>query len=512
MWFATEQPKMDLFLKPFVESMLELQKNGVQWRGGTKGTDTVEVYLHALCCDAPAKAKVLNVTQWNGFYGCPYCLQKGETPENFNTLVYPYQENVEVRNNKLIREQMKQVAQLEDSKKTACGVKGPSALTPLQFDLVNGVTIDYMHAVLLGVVRFLVKLWFDDVNKSEKYYINSEGQTAFDERIAQIKFPKYIAKPIRSMKNRDKFKAHEWRAFLLFYSVPALKDLLPRRFLKHYITLVSAIFILLKDDISHEEITEANNLLTDFVKNFQILYGIHNMRFNVHLLLHLGKCVSRCGPLWAYSAFPFEGGNRELLSFLNGTRYVLQQMADKFLLCKKNESLLKEDIVSDAAREFCNDVRFYKRNKKSFKEKNNATVLNNYQIKLNDMEKKILNQNGINRIDEIKGWRTLIVQGTIFHDNAYTRSEKSMDATFTKENSSFVIKKILTYDNRIFIIATSILPLSKKNELLPKHVQQCAIDNDLQLFSSNQISGKSILMNFDDNQFLTKPPNSWESD
>ena len=28
-------------------------------------------------CDMPAKAQVLNVVQYNGFYGCPCCLQKG---------------------------------------------------------------------------------------------------------------------------------------------------------------------------------------------------------------------------------------------------------------------------------------------------------------------------------------------------------------------------------------------------------------------------------------------------
>ena len=39
------------------------------------------IYCHAmlLCstCDLPARALVMNMTQFNGFFGCCHCLQKG---------------------------------------------------------------------------------------------------------------------------------------------------------------------------------------------------------------------------------------------------------------------------------------------------------------------------------------------------------------------------------------------------------------------------------------------------
>ena len=42
------------------------------------------------------------------------------------------------------------------------GVKGPSWLSCLAFiDIVDGMSADYMHAVLLGVVKLLFTLWFE---------------------------------------------------------------------------------------------------------------------------------------------------------------------------------------------------------------------------------------------------------------------------------------------------------------------------------------------------------------
>ena len=46
------------------------------------------------------------------------------------------------------------------------GVKGKSVLHSLtDFDIIDNDPVDYMHCVLLGVVRTLLSLWFD----SEKY-------------------------------------------------------------------------------------------------------------------------------------------------------------------------------------------------------------------------------------------------------------------------------------------------------------------------------------------------------
>jgi len=54
------------------------------------------------------------------------------------------------------------------------GVKGASPLAALKgFDLVKGVAIDYMHNVLIGVVKALQDKWFHG-DKHSPYYIGKK--------------------------------------------------------------------------------------------------------------------------------------------------------------------------------------------------------------------------------------------------------------------------------------------------------------------------------------------------
>lgn len=72
------------------------------------------------------------------------------------------------------------------------------------------------------------------------------------------------------------------------------------------------------------------------------------MTYNVHLLLHLADCVRHCGPLWAYSAFHFEGNNGVLIKLVNGTTDVLAQVAEKYIQAKSISFMtVKPEIVTN---------------------------------------------------------------------------------------------------------------------------------------------------------------------
>lgn len=52
------------------------------------------------------------------------------------------------------------------------GYKGPSPAVSLpDFDLVWGFTVEYMHAVLLGVIRQITEMLLSSVNSNERFYI-----------------------------------------------------------------------------------------------------------------------------------------------------------------------------------------------------------------------------------------------------------------------------------------------------------------------------------------------------
>ncbi|CAD6241379.1 GSCOCG00002706001-RA-CDS, partial [Cotesia congregata] len=75
-----------------------------------------------------------------------------------------------------------------------------------------------------------------------------------------------------------------------------------------YLLLVRSIHTLLKRTITESEILRSEYDLLKFVGEFQSIYGLGAMTFNIHSLLYLGESVRRSGPLWETSAFPFENG------------------------------------------------------------------------------------------------------------------------------------------------------------------------------------------------------------
>ena len=109
--------------------------------------------------------------QFNGKHGCIKCLQTGEsctTAKGGYIWVYPFNnENPKrpLRDN----ESFKQLEQAYHENKLVFRVKNPTWLHDLKYyDLVNGVATDYMHRVMLGVMKSLLKLWFASERKKER--------------------------------------------------------------------------------------------------------------------------------------------------------------------------------------------------------------------------------------------------------------------------------------------------------------------------------------------------------
>ena len=219
------------------------------------------------------------------------------------------------------------------------GVKGPSWWAAVTPDIINGTAIDYMHTVLLGIVRRLLKLWFDSKFSSEPFSAANLVDTA-DRRLSFIKPPHYITRHPRSIKQHSQYwKASRCRSWLFHYSVPVLDDILKKIFYDHYLLFVDAIFILSQESISPEELLHCEELLMKFCCLFSTLYGLNNMSANLHQLLHLHDVVKSLGPLWIYSCFSFESMNGKLLNFFHGTQSVPLQIATTATTLMKLPSL-----------------------------------------------------------------------------------------------------------------------------------------------------------------------------
>lgn len=72
---------MNVFLKPFAKDMTELSSgfDSITFRSRVE----VNIKVHTLLgsVDAPARCKCQGLKQYNGKYGCPYCLHEAEPVE-----------------------------------------------------------------------------------------------------------------------------------------------------------------------------------------------------------------------------------------------------------------------------------------------------------------------------------------------------------------------------------------------------------------------------------------------
>ncbi|XP_063064685.1 uncharacterized protein LOC134456944 [Engraulis encrasicolus] len=320
LWFGEVKPNMTTLLTPFVDQLLKLEEEGISW------TDTHNCHhsskVHALVCssDSVARAQIRNTKQFNGQYGCDFCYHRGSPYSNLTP-------------EPVLRSESQHFvhAMSATSQQPVMGVKGPSPLMKLsKFQMINGFVPEYQHSVCLGVTRQLMKLWIDPKHHAKPWYIGTNSER-IDEQLLAIKPPVELTRVPRAVKERKFWKASEWRSFLLFYALPVLSGILPKKYLNNLFLLVFGIYTLLQENIHTVDIDNAEKALKKFVMGFEKLYGRENMTFNVHLMTHISASVRNWGPLWATSTFSFESFNGTLLKYFNGTTYVQDQIVKRFL-------------------------------------------------------------------------------------------------------------------------------------------------------------------------------------
>ncbi|XP_045192377.2 uncharacterized protein LOC123548829 [Mercenaria mercenaria] len=272
------------------------------------------------------------MTLYNGAEACITCEEPGRTVTQGrgHSRCYPYRPSVSrfpIRSSANILQLMNAATDRNRQK----GFKGVSGLAHLsKFNLVYGTVPDYMHCVLLGIVKTLMCRWFSPKESGKDYFVGKDLKQISD-RFLKIKPPYFIERLPRDLeKHYMHFKATELQAFLLFYSVPCLHGYLAERFLQHFALLSEAIHILLGENITRDCLERSEFLLERFYSQFSVLYGEGSCGLNVHnACLHMPMYVRKLGPLWAWSCFSFEDANAMILQSVHGTGDVVKQALRK---------------------------------------------------------------------------------------------------------------------------------------------------------------------------------------
>lgn len=133
----------------------------------------------------------------------------------------------------------------------------------------------------------------------------------------------------RSLNELKRWKATEFRQFLLYTGILVLKRNVTHDRYINFLTFHVALTILSCSKYFHL-IDYASELLKYFVESFKKLYGAQNMSHNVHNLLHLVDDVKNHGPIDQFSAFPFENFLQSVLKLVRKSEKPLQQIVKRY--------------------------------------------------------------------------------------------------------------------------------------------------------------------------------------
>ena len=432
LWFGTSKPAMTTFLQPLCQELFTIYENGVSIEQSDGTHHKIRAILLSACFDAPAKCMFQDFTQFNGLYGCGYCREKGETVPSGNghTRTYPF--NLEQDSGHAPRrtheETKRDAVDAHSQQRRVNGVNNNFSwgLVLPEFDVIRGVTVDYMHAVLLGVVKMLMSLWFLKAHSKEPWSCCGSINLC-DKKRQSITPPDFIHRIPRNIEQYgQKYKASEYRTWLLFYMYPVMLNILPMEYLHHALLLSNAIFILLQQKITTNELQEAKRLIQHFCLRFKDFYKQSKYTYNVHQLLHLADCVTDLGPLWAHSCFFYEDLNGDLRNFFHGSNAFHSQIASAtFWLHEIN--LFEEKFSTE------NAVKLYKHLTKTRSQLPTTRSVyveetirygksNTYT--LTEDVKRELETLCCDKVIEVQEHQRFSINGILYHTEQYKRSTK----------------------------------------------------------------------------------------
>ena len=325
------------------------------------------------------------------------------------------------------------------------GIKGPSFLMTLKsYDIVKSNAIDYMHGVLLGLNKLLIKLWISSTFSKEKYSI-SQYVEIIDSRLIQLKPPAFITRVPRTLSDHFKYwKASELWSWFFYYSLPVLHDLLPDAYFMHYATFVEGIYLLCTDCVLPKQLQKSKQLLSYFVHMFPSLYGDRFLTLNRHSLLHLPDCIEDLGPLWVYSCFPFENVNGHLMELFHGTQNVELQILSSVNVFQNMPDMITS-IKDQTYVEFIEKLRHKPVGRKISPTTSSGSFPIGQPAKINitdDVFGKLVTEAGF-LPTKVLGYKRISHRGTVIHSVEYSRNTFTANK-FDNENKNIRYGKIFS--------------------------------------------------------------------
>ena len=212
------------FLADFLVELKELQTNGYEYN-----LHKYKISVKAFLCDAPARALLKGIVYHTGHYACERCEIKGTFE---GRVVYNDRKIYPLRSDNNFNQMLYAVHQ-----------RSVTPLVEAGISCIHGFVLDYMHCVMLGVVRRMLHFF----KKGPKGKLSSQQMQMLSEKLVSLngQLPSEFARQPRSLELLERWKATEFRQFLLYTGPIVLRNILSSEAYEHFLSLSLAISILL---------------------------------------------------------------------------------------------------------------------------------------------------------------------------------------------------------------------------------------------------------------------------
>lgn len=304
---------VNCYLHDFVKEFADLKQYGLQI-----GDKIIKINIRSFVCDTPARSFICQIVGHNALEGCCKCDQQGRRLNNRTVFssscgtLRTDNDFQERRHASFHRKTVDQKLELED----------------LGIGMITQFPLDPMHLVDLGVTKKILTLLLAGKTKTK---INKIQKEAISSKLLSLSIfiPKEFCRKPRGIDEIKRWKATEFRQFILYTGIVILADIVDDDFYYHFCLLDCSYRLLVAEQNYSIHRESAAQMLQYFVEAFSLIFPEDSVSFNVHSLLHLPDCVASIGYLCSFSSYDFENYLQQLKKQVKKPTLILEQLNNK---------------------------------------------------------------------------------------------------------------------------------------------------------------------------------------
>ena len=328
-----KEPKktINTILQPLVEDLLALWDGIYILIPSLSVPVRIRSILLCISCDIPACRKVCGFLGHNAHLACSKCMkffngnvQQGFDYSGYNTASWSGRDLVRHR----INAKATKVALTKTAKReleSQYGLRYSVLLDLPYFNIIRQHIIDPMHNLFLGIAKHAISVWKNNNT------LSPQAMFKIQEVVDSIEVPSNIGRiPSKIASGFADFTADQWKNWILVYSLVALKNRLPDPDFTCWAKFVNACRLLCAPVITSNAISQAHDLIVEYCRKFENLYGKEACTINMHLACHMADCIRDFGPIHTFWCFGFERMNGQLGAIPTNNRSVEVQFMRQF--------------------------------------------------------------------------------------------------------------------------------------------------------------------------------------